>query len=263
MKFHNGKELTSEDVKWSAEYALNPKNPGTGGRFLANLKSIHAPDRFTMEFVLKGPDAAFLATMASLEAFPITPVGSIPSESEKLAKFPPGTGPFVFKAWKEGSEIGFVANRNYWQKGLPYIDELVLKALPDDDVRFIGLRAGDVDIIERTPLAFVSKIIKGEYPQLGVAQAKYAQFARFIFNVKQPPLDNPKVRQALRHVLDKQELIRGAFWGLGVPTDQRDPKESQWYVELPKIERDPARAKALLREAGVGADFEVELLAER
>ena len=78
-----------------------------------------------------------------------------------------------------------------------------------------------------------------------------------------PPFNNLKLRQAVLYALDKKSYIDAAYWGLGEPTDHGIPKESRWYMKMPSVKRDVAKVKTLLKEAKVGADFEVEVLARR
>ena len=260
VRFHDGQELTAEDVKWSVEYALDPKNGATGFVPLKDVETVNVKDKLTLEIVLKRPEATFLDTLSTIRPFPIVPKQSVPGGGGKVLSAPPGTGPFVLKEYRAARDILFVRHKNYWQKNLPYLDEIVLKPVPDEQVRFTSLRAGDLDMIERTPYAFVAKVLKGEFPQLKTSVAKYAGYRRLLFNVASPPFNNLKLRQAVLYALDKRRFIQGAFWGLGEPTDQLMPKDSQWHVPLPEIKRDPARVKALLKEAGVSPDLEIELM---
>jgi len=260
VKFHNGKELGAEDVKWSVEYALDPKNGATGLALLKGVHAVNVKDKLTVEFVLSEPNALFLSLVSTIIPFSIVPQGSIATGLRNVPAMPPGTGPFAFKDYKADREIVLTANKNYWQKGLPYLDEVVFKPVREEMVRFTSLRAGDLDMIERTSYSFIGKVQKGELRDLGITEAKYAGFRRMLFNVADPPFNNPKLRQAVHYALDKKKFIDGAFWGLGVPADQRVPKESPWYVKLPEVSRDPAKVKTLLKEAGVGANFEVELM---
>lgn len=259
VKFHNGKEMTAADVKWSVDYAMDPKNTATGLVPLKSVGTVGAKDKYTVEFVMKQPDAAFLAVLGSIRPFPVVPEGSIAGD-QRLQAFPPGTGPFAFKDYRPDREIVFVRHPNYWQKGLPYLDELVLRPIRDETVRFTSVRAGDVDMIERTAYGSVRSILKGEYPDLRTTSAKYAGFRRLLFNVADPPFNNLKLRQAVRYALDKKQFIEGAFWGLGEPADQLVPKESPWHMKLPDVKRDPEKVKALLKEAGAKPDLEVELM---
>jgi ABC-type transport system substrate-binding protein len=264
VKFHNGEELTAEDVKWSAEYAIDPKNAATGVNFLERVQTVNVKDKFTVEFVLKEPQAIFVNLLASIEAsFPVLPKGSVPPAQSNLPSPPPGTGPFEFKEYKSAREMVFVRNRNYWQKGIPYLDELVIKPIEDEQVRFAALRAGDVNMIERTAYAFVKKIRSGEFPEIRMTEAEYAGFRRLIFNVANSPFNNLKLRQAVLYALDKKSYIDAAFWGLGEPTNQAIPKDNRWHVKLPDVKRDLGKVKTLLKEAGVGPNFEVEILARK
>jgi ABC-type transport system substrate-binding protein len=258
VKFHNGKEMTAADVKWSVAYAMDPKNAATGVVPLRSVGSVSAKDKYTVEFVMKEVDSAFLATLGSIRPFPVVPEGSI--TEPRVQSMPPGTGPFAFKEYKPDREIVFVRHPDYWQKGLPYLDELVLRPIRDETVRFTSVRAGDVDMIERTAYGSVRGVLKGEYPDLRALPAKYAGFRRLLFNVVDPPFNNLKVRQAVRYALDKKQFIEGAFWGLGEPADQLVPKESPWFMKLPEVKRDVEKVKALLKEAGVAPNLEVELM---
>ena len=263
VKFHNDKELTAEDVKWSIEYALEPKNLATGLTLLANVQEVRAKDKYTLEILLKQPQTAFVVQLSGITPFVVVPKDSIPTGKSTLAAFPPGTGPFVFKEYKVGREIVFSRNKNYWRKGLPYLDEIVLKPVEDDQVRFISLRSSDLDMIERTPYAFVKKVISGEITGLRSAEARYAGFRRLVFNVTEFPFNNIKLRRAALNALDARQFLQGAHWGFGEPaTVWGIPKTSPWFVpDLPEIKRDPAKVKELLKEAGVGADFEVVMVA--
>jgi ABC-type transport system substrate-binding protein len=260
VKFHDGKEMTAEDVKWSIEYAMDPQNRATGLVSLKGVQAVQVRDKLVVEVVLKEIDATFVSTISSIRAFPVVPRESVARAGGKVLSAPPGTGPFVLKEHKAGREILFVRHKDYWQKGVPYLDEVVMKPVEEEQVRFASVRAGDLDIIERTPYAVVGKLLKGEYPQLTTTVAKYAGYSRILFNAASPPFNNVKLRQAVRYALDRQKYIEGAFWGLGEPTDQLMPKETPWHVKLPEVKRDVAKVKALLKEAGVGADFEVEFM---
>jgi peptide/nickel transport system substrate-binding protein len=263
VKFHDGKELSADDVKWSVDYAMDPNNGTTGLSMLKSVERVTVKDKLAVEFVLKNPHAGFLSMVATIRPFSIVPSRSVPSGKLDLPGFPPGTGPFAFKEYKPAREIAFVRNKNYWRRGLPYLDELVLKPVLEDQVRFTGVRAGDLDMIERTPYSFIAKILKGEYRDLKTAVAKHAGYRRLLFNVADPPFNDQRLRQAVRYAVDKRKYIDGAFWGLGEPADQLFPDGSAWRVKLPEIKPDPARVKAILKEASVAPDWELELIGQK
>ncbi|MGH7832761.1 MAG: ABC transporter substrate-binding protein [Candidatus Binatia bacterium] len=263
VKFHNGKELTSADVKWTVDYAMNPKNGAEGLSYLRGVRNVRVPDPLTIEFTLSEPKPIFLAYLALLRPFMIVPAGSVPSVSEKIDAFPPGTGPFVFKEARSLGHVVLARNPSYWQKGLPYLDQVVFRTSEDPTVRFTNLRAGDLDLIERAPYVFVRKIESGDHSNLRATAAPYAGFRRLIFNVAEPPFDSLKFRQAVAFAIDRKEYLEAAFWGYGTPTQQRFPGDSPWHTKFPDRERDVAKVKSLLKEAGAGADFQVELLGRR
>lgn len=262
VKFHNGAELTAEDVKWCADYAMDPQNGSTGLTYLREVKAITVTDRYTIEFTLREPNAVFLSYLA-LRAFPVVPKGSVSSGTDRVDTFPPGTGPFVFKEWRKLGHVTFARNKDYWQKNIPYLDEVTIKIAEEPSVRFTALRAGDLDMIERTPYAHVVKVQNGSVRGVKATPAPFGGFRRIIFNVVEAPFNNPKLRQAVAYAIDRKQFVQGGFWGYGQPTQQRFPRGTPWHFKLPERERNPATVKVLLKEAGVAPDLEIELLARR
>ncbi|MGH8545291.1 MAG: ABC transporter substrate-binding protein [Gammaproteobacteria bacterium] len=263
VKFHNGQEMTAEDVKWSAEYVMDPKNGATGFSLLKPVKSIEVLDKQRIAFKLEEPTAPFLSTLASIRSFVVVPKSSVARGEKTVPAFPPGTGPFAFKNWDTRVQTVLVRNKNYWQKGLPYLDEVIFKPVDDGNVRLSSLRAGDVQMIERTPHSYASKIKSGAIRGIKAVEARAGGFKRLIFNVLEPPFNNRSLRLAVAHAIDKKQYLQGAFWGFGTPTDQRYPPGHPWFVKMPQIKRDVSKVKALLKEAGVGSDFQVELLGQK
>ncbi|MGH7834355.1 MAG: ABC transporter substrate-binding protein, partial [Candidatus Binatia bacterium] len=121
VKFHNGQEMTPEDVKWSVEYAMEPKNGATGFSLMTEVASLTIVDRQRVRFQLKEPTAAFLSTLASIRSFVVVPKGSVAAGEKTIPAFPPGTGAFAFKNWDTGVQTVLVRHKDYWQKGLPYL----------------------------------------------------------------------------------------------------------------------------------------------
>jgi ABC-type transport system substrate-binding protein len=118
-------------------------------------------------------------------------------------------------------------------------------------------------MIERTPYSYASKIKSGAIPGIKAVEARAGGFKRVIFNVLEPPFNNRSLRLAVAHAIDKKQYLQGAFWGFGTPIDQRYPPGHPWFVKMPEIKRDLSKVKTLLKEAGVGSNFEVELLGQQ
>ncbi|MGH7832408.1 MAG: ABC transporter substrate-binding protein [Candidatus Binatia bacterium] len=250
VKFHNGQEMTAEDWKWTVEYAQNPAHGATATPFLENVQAVRAPDRYTLRFSLKTSQASFLAALTNLRVLFVVPKGVVPTGETKFPTMPPGTGPFVFKEWRSGSHATFERFKDYWQKGLPYLDRVVFKPIPDDSARLAGLRAGELQIINRVPSQWVVKIQRGEIRGVKIEASMYSGLRELYLDVVRPPFDNVKARQALAYAIDSQQIVEGAYWGLAAPSQERFHKGSPWHFGFPERKRDLAKAKALLQEAG-------------
>ncbi len=157
VKFHDGKELSAEDVKMERRLRdgseqrrhrlehVEKRRKSERKRQARCGSRAEEPARGISEY---GGDASV--------RFRSCPPDRCQAELD-LPGFPPGTGPFAFKDYKPARDDRFVRNKNYWRKGLPYLDELILKPVLEDQVRFTGVRAGDLDIIERTPYSFIAE----------------------------------------------------------------------------------------------------------
>ena len=244
--FHDGKPMTSEDVRWSFEYTMNPKNRAYGRANLPEGLSVETPDPSTVRVRIKEPFAPFLATLASLQSFPIVPSGSLQiGDQPKL--FPPGTGPYRFEEWQRGNRILLKQSPHYWKKGIPHIDTIVVRPVPDDEVRFAALRSGDVDLAERIPNQHVDAIRKGKYGDLQIALAEGASMKGVIFNVPAPPFNDVRLRQAFAYAINKEEIIEAAYWGLATAVSQKEKPSSPWYFPVPERKRDLEKARALMK----------------
>ncbi len=160
VKFHNGQEMTAEDAKYAIDYTLNPKNGAYGRSRLALVEGAKVADKYTLKIYLKSRSAAFLSALTDIKAFSVIPKGSI--QSIKPKEFPVGTGPFRFVDWQVKQRIVFDLNKDYWGQK-PYVDRVVLRPIRKSTVRFTALRAGDVDIIERTPYEWVKQVLCGKF----------------------------------------------------------------------------------------------------
>jgi ABC-type transport system substrate-binding protein len=196
--------------------------------------------------------------MTSIQPFPILSKGSLQT-GERPNAFPPGTGPFTLQEWRSGQKLNLKKFKDYWQKGLPRVDEIAIQLITDDSVRFTALRTGEVDLIDWLPYQYAQRIQKHEIKDINLVFAAATGYRGLVFNVKRPPLDKLKVRQAIAYAIDKNEIIKGARWGIGTATNQRTMPGSFWYVDLPDRERDLDKARRLLREAGISGRLKLKI----
>jgi ABC-type transport system substrate-binding protein len=262
VKFHNGSELVAGDIKWSIEYIQDPNNAAYGSARLRPIASIQISEPYKLHISLKEPMASFLSLLTTLQTLPVLPKESLKT-GERPQAFPPGTGPYRFVQWKPGQGVLVSRFQDYWQKGIPRMDRIEFKHVPDDEARFAALRAGDLDLIERLPLQYVPKVQKGEMPGIRIEVAEGTGLKGLVFNTQKPPFDNVKMRQMVAYALDPREVLRGAYWGVGTVTSQKMFPGSPWYFPIPERKRDLATARRLLKEAGYGSGFRFKLSGTR
>jgi ABC-type transport system substrate-binding protein len=261
VKFHNGQEMTADDVRWSINYVVNPKNGTYGRQRILMVDRAEAVDRYTVRVHLNRPHAGFLAALTQIKASIILPKGAVEEGAGRVDTFPPGTGPFRFAGWKPNDTIVFDRFNDYWGPHKALLDRVVFRPIPDETVRFTALRAGDVDMIRATPYDWATKIERGELRGIVAIKALYAHTKYLFFNVAGSFFENLKLRQAVAHAIDRKEIIDGVFRGFAAPMDtQTYPRSHKWYIEgVPSYPLDPGKAKRLLKEAGYKGE-EVELL---
>lgn len=264
VKFHNGKEMTAEDVIWAIDYAKDPKNGAYGRDKVQTIASASASDPLTVRMVLKEPYMPFLASLATgFDAFPVVPKGSVPFGRERMSAYPPGTGPFMMTEYKPGQSLVFKKFDQYWQKGLPYLDGVQFNVIEDATVRFTALRTGELDVASRIGYDQGLRIQKGEFKDLALEYTANSGYRGWIFNTESPPFNNMKLRQAVAYAIDKAKIIEAVSFGLGNVHDQKVAKTSRWYVPLKDRSRDLAKAKALLKEAGYPDGLKVKVRVSR
>jgi peptide/nickel transport system substrate-binding protein len=251
VKFHDGREMTAEDVIWAMQYVQDPKNGAYGRDILLPIASVSASDPWTIRVVMKEPFVPFLAGLSSgFSAFPVVPKGSVAPGREKMVLYPSGTGPFMMTEYKPNQAIVVKKFDHYWQREIPYLDAIRFRPVEDDTVRFTALRAGDLDVVEKLTYEQVLRVKKGEIRDLELLAVEGSGYAGLIFNTESPPFNNPKLRHAVAFAIDKPGIIEGVTWGIGSVNDQKMQRGSRWFVRLLERKRDLARARALVKEAG-------------
>ena len=249
VKFHNGDELTAEDVKFSFDRLRAPKSGYSYGAQVETIKSVDAVDRYTVRFQLTKVTGPFLIYMA----FPgssIVPKKLVESGHDLNAK-PVGTGPFKFVSYEPRSAIKFQRNPDYFEKGKPYFDAMEYRIISDITALTDALLSGVVNFSNEIPPKDFAKV-KGT-PGLAAVTLEGSRYNWLLLNNTKKPFDNPKVRQAVSFAIDRQALVDGAFFGLATPIVGGVIPQWNWgYADLKFVapKGDPAKAKALLAEAG-------------
>lgn len=254
VMFHNGREMTAADVVWSVEHAMNEElGHHLSDRFQTAVGAEKLDD-YTVRINYSGITPSMLDGIARMYIFP-------QEAAETIETVPVGTGPFKFEEWVPGDRLVAVKFEDYWQEGLPYLDEVVVKPIPDEQSRMVNLRAGSIDILLGVPLA--DKALLAQAPDITVVTSPPGfNFYAFLLNVNEPPFDDVRVRQALNYAIDRDKIIQTAFHGEAIPVVEPYAPTSWAYAEdlADYYSYDPEKAKALLAEAGYPDGFETTML---
>jgi peptide/nickel transport system substrate-binding protein len=251
VKFHNGQEMVADDVKWCFDYILDPQNKAYGRGNLISIQSVETIGQNSVRLRMKDPFAPLLSNLSGIGSFSVIPRGALQPGDMRPKSAPLGTGPYRLVDWKRSDSVFFEKFSDYWRKGLPYTDRVILRYIPDETVRHTALRTGELEIISRLPNTAVERIKKGETPEIRFEESTYSDFRRLVFNVQLEPFKDKRVRQAVAYAIDKGEFIDGAFLGLGVPTRQHLVPGSPFYFkEIPDRKTDLEKSRSLLQAAG-------------
>jgi ABC-type transport system substrate-binding protein len=266
VKFHNGRVMTSADVKYSFERAVNPATQSPGGGYfgmingyddvvggkVATLNGIETPDEKTVVFKLSRPDATFLHLMAINFGY-IVPKEEIEAAGADWGKKPVGTGAFKFVEWVPGQNIKLERNKDYFRAGVPYLDNVTFEFGQDPTVAVLRLKKGEIDIVgDGIPPAQFAEIMADAANKELIAEGNQLHTGYVTMNVTQPPFDNVKVRQAVNMAINKERIVR-LINNRAAPASQALPPAMPGYnADNTGYSYDPEAAKKLLAEAGAG-----------
>lgn len=273
VKFHNGREMTAEDVKYSFDRVTNPTTQSPGAGFFGSIKGYDAMadgsaselsgvkviDPMTVEVTLSRPDATFLHVMA-LNFASIVPKEAVDAAGADFGKVPVGTGAFKLSEWTIGQRLVFAKNTDYWRPGVPYLDQVTFEVGQEPIVALLRLQNGEVDVPgDGIPPAKFREVMGDPAQAARVVVGGQLQTGYVTMNVQMPPFDKLEVRRAVNMAINKDRIVQ-IINGRAVPANQPLPPSMPGYTKTYKgYAYDPAAAKALLAEAGLGDGFDTEL----
>jgi peptide/nickel transport system substrate-binding protein len=253
VEFHDGKPLTAQDVLYTIQRNLDPKNALQGAIDLepVDLDRTKVVSNAELSLAFKQP-IADVPTLFAARTLSIVQDGAT---TEQLTTKPVGTGPFVHQQFKAGDRATMAANRNYWVAGRPIVDELVTISIPDNAARLNALIGGQIDAMENVD--FAQAKARMDSPQLKIIRAKGSNMVPITMAADQKPFNDVRVRQAMRLIADRQQLLETAFSGFGqIGNDVYGIGLPYYNDELPQREPDIEQARSLLQQAGMdGARF--------
>lgn len=268
VKFHDGSDWNAEVMVWNITRAINePKSVAKGVMGGIDWKNPAViVDPYTVKLNLTGPTPTLLQQFNDPNAYMMSKAAFEKSGAEGLANSPVGTGPFKFGEWKKNDRVIINRNENYWMKDasgqqLPYLDSIVTRLIIDDSVRILEMKAGTIDFTELIQGKDVADT-KAD-PKLNYLEADWDGNAyRLIFNAQGGKFhNNVKLRQAALYAIDHEALAKALGAGIGRAEKYFPRPGSLGYDEsLPYYWYDPAKAKALMAEAGFAGGIDVEFL---
>ncbi len=267
LKFSDGTPLDAKAVFWNVDRQLNKANPeyiyntgpveGYEDFTYGDIASYKAVDDLTVEFVFKNPSAPFLNSMAMVWNGLVSPAAAA-KYGKDYRNHPTGSGPFIFREWRQRDQVILDANPNYWG-GKPKVDHLIFKELPDAQAAVLALKRGEIQILGDVG-AQVIPAIKAD-PNLELLTQPGLAVSGVALPISVAPFDDKRVRQAMNYAVDKESINKALFNGMAVTMTSPLP-DAQWGHDpsLKGYAYDPDKAKALLAEAGVKPGTHVELL---
>jgi len=255
VKFHTGRDLTSEDVNYTVERAQDAKVGALYRPQAALVTRTENPDRATAVWHFDGPFPGAFDLLARL--FVVDKEGVNDNDFKKRSV---GSGPFTWTEWQPGEQALMKRNPGYWEQNLPYLEEIQVRSFGDANAMAANLEAGAVDVVSRLPTTEVARLQGNN--NLRVFQPPIRLFYDVLLATHKPPFDNKLLRQAINWAIDRERFVRTAVAGLSQPTSQPFPPHSwAWFPDLDKTYSfDLDRARALVTQAGYPNGLDVTCL---
>ncbi|MGB6780028.1 MAG: ABC transporter substrate-binding protein [Planococcus citreus] len=269
VKFHDGTDFNADAVAFNFNRWMNGSGDsfpmygtvfgGYAGDEAHNIESVTAVDEFTVEIQLNRPQPTLLKDLA-LTPLSISSPAAIEESGDDYRSNPVGTGPFTFQEWLPNERIALEKNDDYWVDGLPKLEEIIFRTIPDNSSRLNALLSGEVDLVAGLDSESHEQI--EEEAGLELYSRPPLNLGYLGMTLTHEPFDDPLVRQALSHAVNKEAMVE-AFFGEGaIPAKNVIPPAVEGYNDdIEPYAYDPERAKELLAEAGLPDGFSMELYA--
>ncbi len=255
VTFHDGTPFNAAAVKFSFDRGGNPDNHLKRQSLYVMIDHTDAVDDYTVKVVLKYPFGAFVNDIAHIGALIVSPK-SVQEFGKEVTRHPSGTGPYEFVSWTADT-LKMKKNEHYWKPGLPKIDTITYRSVPENGARIAMLQTGEAQFIYPVPPEMIKSLENSS--TITVFDEPSILIRYVALNNMRKPFDDPRVRLALNYAVDKQAFIKVVFSGHADAMDSPMPQGLGFYQKQGNYPYDPAKAKALLAEAGYPNGFETTL----
>lgn len=252
VQFHDGTPFDAEAVKFNLERVLDV---GVAKGSFDMIERIEVKDAHTV-MLYTTPFAPLMRLFAYAPSGIASPTQIKKLGSDSYFRQPIGTGPYTFVEHARGERSVLMANGRYWG-GRPYINRVIMRVVPDIGARVAALEAGDLDVAYDVPPTETRRLEAN--PGIRIVRGRTARTVYVGINTQYGPLREKRVRQALNYAVDKEAILKGIYLGEGRVSDAPFTNIAFGHAAMPVYRHDPARAKALLTEAGYPDGFEITL----
>jgi glutathione transport system substrate-binding protein len=257
VKFHDGTPFNAAAVKANFDRVRNPENKLRRYTLYKIISQIDVLDEYTVRFTLAEPFGAMIATFAH-PAGGISSPAAVQKYGKDYMKNPVGTGPYKFAEWVPNDHITLIKNPDYWDKANDAkVDKIIVKPVPEDGTRIAMLQRGDAQFINAVPYS-MAEVVKADR-NLSLAESEAIYTFWVAMNIQKKPFNDLRVRQAMNYAINKEAIIRAVLRGHGKPADSPLAPRVWGYTPVKTYPYDPAKAKALLAEAGYPNGFKTLL----
>ncbi len=257
ISFHDGTPFDAAAVKANFDRVTNPANHLKRTSLYEMVDHTDVVDPTTVRFVLKNPFGAFVPTIAHPAGMQISPK-AIQQYGTEISRNPVGTGPFKFVNWSADT-LKVTKNDKYWKPNLPQLASVTFRSVPENGARLAMLQAGEAQFIYPMPPEMIKAVEHNANITVNNAPSIYERYVAM--NVMKHPYNDLRVRQALNYAVDKAAFAKVVWNGYEDPADSPIPPHLAFHVAQQPWPYDPAKAKQLLKEAGVGDGFDTEIWA--
>ena len=254
-RFHHGKEMKAEDIKFTFDRVLNPETASPLQGQLEFIDSITAVDDYTVTFDLKGANA-FLPALMTIYHAKILP-SDIDISEITSKEF--GSGAFTLGEHNPAERTVLEADTNYWRQGYPFVDQVIMYYMPESTSRVEAIKSGAIDALFAPSFGAVDQL--ADNPNVVIKEAASAGVRVVDFHTNTAPYDNKDLRKAFQYAIDRDFVREAGLFGRGSNANDHPVgiNDEYYWDEQPIIKQDIAKAKEYLVKAGYPDGFDAVL----
>jgi ABC-type transport system substrate-binding protein len=243
VTFHDGSAFNADSVVFSLRRVRDDKKLIKAFVY-QDIEDVQKDGDYAVTVTTKRPFGSLPAHLTMLGMLPPSAAG----QEEAFFRKPVGTGPFRFVSWTHGDHIVLAANPTYWKPGIPGVEKLTFRFIPEISTRAAGVRAGDLHVIDRVPPDLVATLRAS--PGVKVLDVPAVETQRWHFQLAKEPVKDPRVRKAISLAIDRNVIIKDLLLGYGRPVVSPIPPGLIGHTNLGQKPYDPEKARQTLKQAG-------------